>query len=96
MDRDELKAIRAGRRRDAVVPVKPSESLHVGGTVTFYEASYDPFGEVLRVSGGDSVSVAITELKYQDEWAGHQLYYIGWDPARLIASPQHKAARRRG
>ena len=96
MDRDELKAIRAGRRRDAVVPVKPSESLRVGDTVTFCEASYDPFGEVLRVSDGDSVSVVITELKYQDEWAGRQLYHIAWDPARLIASPKPKAARRPG
>ena len=83
MLRKELDSIRSGRRRDTVVSVKPSDPLHVGDTVTFYRVGYDPFGEVLRDPNGDLISVAITEIALQDEWAGHNLYHIAWDPAEV-------------
>jgi hypothetical protein len=92
--KDEIHSIRRGRRHDAVVPVKPSDPLHVGDTVRFYQAGYDPFGEVLRIPNGDAISVVVTEIRVQDEWAGHDLYYIAWDPAQVTASPKKNAVRR--
>ena len=75
------------------MPVKPGDPLHVGDTVTFYQAGYDPFGEVLRVPNGESISVVVTEIRFQDEWAGHDLYYIAWDPAQVTASPKNAVTR---
>ncbi len=49
MERDELEAMKSGRRTGAVVPVLPdlAERLKPGTSVTFYEAIPDPSGDAV-------------------------------------------------
>jgi hypothetical protein len=83
MEKRELEAIKHGRRRDVLVPVKPEEPPAVGDTVTFLEATVDPFGTPLLVPNGGSICVELTEVRNQgDKWVGQDLYYIAWDPEK--------------
>ena len=75
IERAELDAIKHGRRHDAVVPVSPEAPPAVGDTVTFQEATSDPFGNPVLVPNGDAVSVDLTEVRNQGhKWAGQDLY----------------------
>jgi hypothetical protein len=94
MVKDEIEKIRRSRRHDAVVPVKPSDTLRAGDTVKFYQVGYNPFGEVLTVPDGEAVSVVIKEIRLQDDWGGHHLYDIAWDPAAVTELPKSAAVRR--
>jgi hypothetical protein len=91
-EKGELKAIKHGRRRDAVVPVMPEDAPAVGDTVTFLESAHDPFGNPFLVPNGDAVSVELTEVRNQGhKWAGRDLYYIAWDPAQAKKVPKRNA-----
>jgi hypothetical protein len=88
MVKEEIDKIRRRRRHDAVVPVKPDDPLRAGDTVKFYQAGHNPFGEVLRVPDGESISVVIKEIRAQGEWVGHHLYYIAWDSESVAELPK--------
>jgi hypothetical protein len=90
-EKGQLDLIKRGRRHDAVVPVDPKGPPAVGDTVTFLEATTDPFGTPVVVPNGEAVSVDLTEVRNQGhKWVGKDLYYIAWDPAR------EKKGRKRG
>jgi len=92
IEKDQLDAIKHGRRHDAVVPVNPANSPAVGNTVTFLEATSDPFGTPVFVPNGDAVSVDLTEVRNQGhKWVGQDLYYIAWDPAQVKKGPKRSA-----
>lgn len=94
MVKEEIEKVRRGRRRDKVVPVAPGDALHVGDTVRFYQAGYDPSGEVVRVPDGKVISVVVNEIKAQDDWWGYHVFKIAWDPAGVTELPRDAAARR--
>ncbi|MGP0069891.1 MAG: hypothetical protein ACLQGP_40600 [Isosphaeraceae bacterium] len=94
LEKSELHKIREGQRHDAVVPAIPEDPPLVGDRVRFVQARYDPFGEFLLVPNGDSILVELTEVKNQgSKWAGHDLYYIAWDPSQFRKSPKKAAAK---
>lgn len=93
LEKSEIHKIREGRRHDAVVPAKPEEPPRVGDRVRFVQARYDPFGEFLLVPNGDSILVELTEVRNQgSKWAGHDLYYISWDPSQFRKLTKKAAA----
>lgn len=92
-DRHELKKMREGTRDFALVPVPPDDTLAVGDTVTFYEAASDPFGFPVDMPNGERLSIDLTEVtKQADQWAGHDLYRIFWDPKQVRKLPKKAPA----
>jgi hypothetical protein len=92
IEKGQLDAIRHGRRHDTVVPVSPEAPPAVGDTVSFLEATSDPFGTPVLVPNGDTVSVDLTEVRNQGhKWVGRDLYYIAWDPAQARKGPRRSA-----
>jgi hypothetical protein len=94
MVKEDMEKVRRGRRRHAVVPVKPGDALRAGDTVRFYQVGYNPFGEMLTVPDGEVISVVVKEVRLKDDWAGHHVYSIAWDPAEVSESPQPAGAGR--
>jgi hypothetical protein len=83
IEKGQLDLIKRGRRHDAVVPVDPKDPPAIGDTVTFLEATTDPFGTPVFVPNGDAVSVDLTEVRNQGhKWVGQDVYHIAWDRAR--------------
>ncbi len=81
-DRSVLEEIKKGLRHTSIVPVPPglTDQLSPGAKVTFVEARADPFGEPIPVAGGERLTVTLTKAKDAEyQWAGRQLYTIGWD-----------------
>jgi hypothetical protein len=95
MYKEDLDAVRSGRRREAIVLVEKSESLHVGDTVAFYRVWTDPFGEAIRVRNSDTISVVIKEIRIRDEGTAHGYYDVAWDPAQVTVLPKKAAASTR-
>jgi hypothetical protein len=92
IEKAQLDAMKLGRRHDAVVPVSPEDPPAVGDTVTFLEATADPFGTPVLVPNGDAVSVDLTEVRNQGhKWVGRDLYYVAWDPAEARKRPKRNA-----
>ena len=94
LDKSEFHKIREGQRYDAVVPAMPEDPPLVGDRVRFVQAVYDPFGELLLVPDGDSISVELTQVWNRGaKWAGKDLYYIAWDPSQFKKSSKKAAAQ---
>jgi hypothetical protein len=94
--RKELKAMKQGRRHDAVVPVDPENPPVAGDIVTFRETGFDPFGSPIDIPGGDSLSVTLTESQDQGtSWLGRRLYQIAWDPEEARRKSVRKSAPNR-
>ena len=56
--------------------------------MTFVEARADPFGEPIPVAGGERLTVTLTKaINAEYQWAGRQLYTIGWDTGDM--APLH-------
>ena len=94
-DKGELKAIKHGRRHDAVVPVDARRTLPPSATRSpFWNRRHDPFGNPMLVPNGDAVSVDLTEVRNQGhKWAGRDLYYIAWNPAQAKKVRKRNATR---
>ncbi len=87
LDKSEFPKIRKGQRHSAVVPATSEDPPRVGDRVRFVQAVYDPFGELLLVPNGDSISVDLTQVwNHGAKWAGKDLYYIAWDPSQFKES----------
>ena len=95
IEKVQLDAIKQGRRHYAVVPVRPESPPAVGDTVTFQEATSDPFGNPVLVPNGDAVPVDLTEVRNEGhKWAGQDLYFIAWDPAEVRKKPKKRTTQR--
>jgi hypothetical protein len=88
----EIAAIRRGDRCGAVVPLRPrrrrwfgrDRALASGDRVVFAEAVRDLFGVPRFLPFGESVSVALTEVRDEHhQWYGQDLFYIAWEPLSL-------------
>ena len=89
IDRHELKLMKDGQRRSALVPVDPEAPPAVGDTVTFFEAASDPFGAPITVPNGETISAELTEVRnHGKKWGVQDLYWIVWDPKQVRFSPK--------
>lgn len=79
--RQELDAMREGKRAEALVPISKNATLAVGDWVTFVEGTADPFGVPVNTPGGVSLSVKLKRVRDENRaWAGQKLVSIAWDP----------------
>lgn len=91
VNREKLAAIKEGRVRHLFVPIRPEDPPGVGDRVTLLESGRDPFGYPTLVANGDSVTVELTEVKNRgQEWFGHDVYRVAWDPPPPEAQSQQR------
>jgi hypothetical protein len=94
-EKEELDAMKHGRKRDAIVPARPEDPPAVGDRVRFVQWVTDPFGNPIRAENGDSICVDLTEVRNEGEkWVGQDIYYIAWDPAHVRKLPKKADAHR--
>jgi hypothetical protein len=82
-----LHEIRAGKANEGILPVPPGESIGVGDTLTFEEATFSLHQIPEYVPNGESVSRRITKATDTGmKHFGSRLYAFQWERARKMGS----------